>query len=63
MKTNTRTEKVSAKHGGEKCSGAASVEESCNIQECPGNAKLLWIYIVLCLKSLLLPNVFLINNS
>ena len=38
MKTNIRTERLSADHGGEECSGSASVEESCNTQECPGNA-------------------------
>lgn len=35
MRTNTRTEKVSADHGGEECEGATSIEESCNVQECP----------------------------
>ena len=36
MRTNTRTEKVGAQHGGEECPGPASIEESCNVQECPG---------------------------
>ena len=36
MKTNTRTEKVSADHGGEECTGPASEEVSCNEHECPG---------------------------
>ena len=36
MRTNTRTEKVSAEHGGEECPGPASVDESCNVHECPG---------------------------
>ena len=36
MRTNKRTEKVSAKHGGEQCPGPASVDESCNVHECPG---------------------------
>ena len=36
MKINTRTEKVSAEHGGEDCPGPASEEISCNEQECPG---------------------------
>merc|ERR1711997_1322779 len=35
MRTNTRTEKVSAEHGGEECPGPASVDESCNVHECP----------------------------
>ena len=37
MRTNTRTEKVGAQHGGEECPGPASLEESCNVQECPGS--------------------------
>ena len=36
IRTNVRTEKVSEAHGGELCEGAASVEENCNTQECPG---------------------------
>ena len=36
MRTNTRTEKQGAQHGGEECPGPASIEESCNVQECPG---------------------------
>ena len=36
MRTNTRTKKEVAQHGGEECPGPASMEESCNIQECPG---------------------------
>jgi len=35
MKTNTRTEKVSAEHGGEECPGPDSEEVSCNEHECP----------------------------
>ena len=35
-RTNTRTEKVSAAHGGELCEGSTSIEESCNVQKCPG---------------------------
>ena len=33
---NHRTEKISASHGGEKCQGPSSEEESCNNQPCPG---------------------------
>ena len=36
MRTNTRTEKVSAAYGGEECNGPASIQENCNIQVCPG---------------------------
>ena len=36
MRTNTRTEKVAAAYGGEECNGPASIQESCNIQVCPG---------------------------
>ena len=36
MRTNTRTERQGAQHGGEECPGPASIEESCNVQECPG---------------------------
>ena len=36
-RTNTRTKKVSAAHGGEECDGAAAVEETCNVKKCPGN--------------------------
>ena len=35
-RTNTRTQKVSAEHGGDECNGPTSVDESCNVQECPG---------------------------
>ena len=35
-RTNTRTEKVSAAHGGNDCNGTSSIHESCNVQECPG---------------------------
>ena len=36
IRIDTRTESVSAKHGGDKCEGASSMEVSCNDQECPG---------------------------
>ena len=36
IRTNTRTEKVAAAYGGEECNGSASIQESCNIQVCPG---------------------------
>ena len=37
MLTKTRKEKVAAQHGGEECPGVDTIEESCNVQECPGN--------------------------
>ena len=40
MRTNTRAVKVPAEHGGKACPGPASVEESCNVQECPGYQQL-----------------------
>ena len=36
VRTNTRAEKQGAQHGGEECTGPASIEEKCNIQKCPG---------------------------
>ena len=36
MLTKTRKEKVTALHGGEECPGPSTIEESCNVQECPG---------------------------
>ena len=36
IRTNVRTERVSKAHGGKPCEGAASVEENCNAQGCPG---------------------------
>ena len=36
-RTNTRSEKVEAKHEGEACTGPASITESCNVELCPGN--------------------------
>ena len=35
--TKIRQEKTSAAHGGNECKGEDSIEESCNVQECPGN--------------------------
>jgi len=35
MMTKTRTEKVSADHGGNECTGLTSEEVSCNVDECP----------------------------
>ena len=35
-RTDVRTEKNSATHGGEQCTGPTSITESCNVQECPG---------------------------
>ena len=39
IRTNTRAEKVSATQGGAKCDGPAFIEETCNIQDCPGCEK------------------------
>ena len=36
MLTKTRKEKVTALHGGQNCTGPDTIEESCNVQECPG---------------------------
>ena len=36
MRTNTRTERVSAAYGGEACNGPNSIHEGCNDQDCPG---------------------------
>ena len=35
-RTNTRTAKIDAAHGGEECNGTSSITENCNTQECPG---------------------------
>ena len=49
MRTNTRTEKVSAAYGGKECNGlpdtgVSSIEERCNKQGCPGKV-LLCVFI------------------
>ena len=36
MRTNTRTERVSAAYGGEDCNGPTSIQESCKDQVWPG---------------------------
>ena len=38
--TQTRQVKVESQHGGEECTGADTLEVSCNVDECPGNKKL-----------------------
>ena len=43
MLTKTRKEKVAAQHGGEECPGVDTIEESGNVQECPGNQTMLQI--------------------
>ena len=60
MKTNTRTEAVSAEHGGEECPGPASEEVSCNTQECPGKPSFYRYVYYLLLKYIL---CFLTNNN
>ena len=35
-RTNTRTTKDLADHGGKECDGVASLQENCNSQPCPG---------------------------
>ena len=54
MRTNTRTEKVAAAYGGEECNGPASIQESCNIQMCPGMKTLLMLYAIHSLTMFLL---------
>ena len=46
MRTNTRTEKVSAAYGGEECNGPASIQENCNIQVCPGMNPFFFQYVI-----------------
>ena len=36
FRTKTRVPKVDEKHGGNVCIGHSKINESCNIQECPG---------------------------
>ena len=36
IRTRIRTVKVAAQHGGGECEGAKSIEEWCNVQDCPG---------------------------
>ena len=37
MRTDIRHPKdEGAQHGGEECAGPATLEESCNVDECPG---------------------------
>ena len=52
MRTNSREERINAKHGGTKCSGSAIVEESCNTQECPGEFLKLFLFFVISTRTL-----------
>ena len=36
IRTNTRSIKTGAEHGGKDCDGPTSIEERCNKGECPG---------------------------
>ena len=39
-RTNTRVPDILAEHGGVECDGEASIEEECNIQNCPSTSSL-----------------------
>ena len=45
-RTNTRTKKAFAAYGGEECNGPAYIQESCNIQACPGMKPLFILYVI-----------------
>ena len=34
--TKTRTQEISAANGGDECEGADSLDETCNVRDCPG---------------------------
>ena len=36
-RTNNRTTKISAAHGGKECEGSHHAEEICHVKECPGS--------------------------
>ena len=36
IRTNTRSVKTTAEHGGKECDGSTSIEEHSNTEECPG---------------------------
>ena len=46
MRTNTRSHIVTAEHGGVECVGPNAVNETCNIQECPGKNPYLSLVLV-----------------
>ena len=34
--TKTRTQEISAANGGDECEGPDSLDETCNVRDCPG---------------------------
>ena len=57
MLTKTRKEKVKAQFGGEECPGPHTIEESCNVQECPGQQKTFRVH-----DNIVMEEIFLESN-